>query len=117
MLTSAYILSTNKKDSQLIFSDHGSGTMSPNAAKDVKRAVGDFIMFVIILLIIDILVIVYAVHCTLKCAKAKGWPVYVSLILIFLIFSPGIGFVVGFAMIIYCLAAGCNNPKLSFTFY
>lgn len=108
MLSSAYLLSVNGSSKN---------TMNPKDAKNFKRAVKDIVAFFIATLIIDILFIVWAVHCIIKCSHANGWSSYFTLILILLLFTPVLGFAVCIGVIVYCVASGCDKPKMAFEFY
>jgi hypothetical protein len=94
---------------------HTGGHMS---LKEGEKFVRDFIIFIIVVAIIDILIIILAVHYILECSKAQNWNMWITVILIILLFAPGVGTALGMAIIIYGLAGGCApNPKLSFSFF
>ena len=94
---------------------HTGGKMS---LKEGEKFARDFIIFLIVVAIIDILIIISAVHYILECSKAQNWNMWITVILIILLFAPGIGTALALAIIIYGLAGGCApNPKLSFSFF
>lgn len=81
------------------------------------HAVRDILLVFVLLLVIDIAILVYAIHSAISCGQANNWPTLVVLLLILLMFAPGVGFVVQLGVIIYHLASGCDKPKLAFSFY
>ena len=66
-------------------------------------------MFVL-LIIVDIAILVFAVHYILECSKAHKWSPMVTLLLIAMLFAPGIGGLLSIAIIIYGLTGGCKAP-------
>lgn len=111
-LTTLTALLQNNEE-QFKHKGHTGGNMS---LKEGEKFVRDFIIFIIVVAIIDILILILAVHYILECSKAQNWNMWITVILIILLFAPGIGLVLGFAIIIYGLAGGCartpNFPSL-----
>ena len=79
--------------------------MSPEAAKAAA-----------VIVVIDILLLVLAIHYILKCSKARGWGMGMSILLIAMLFIPGFGPIIAISMIIYGLTGGCK-PPMSFHFF
>jgi len=92
--------------------------VSSNSKKHDTKIFKDVIAIIVLLIIVDIIILIFAIHYILECAKAHNWSPLVTLLLIILLFSPGIGGILSIGIIIYGLSGGCSKPKqLSFSFY
>lgn len=78
---------------------------SYNQSSGTGAALGTVAAIFIVLLIIDIVLLVFAVHFTMKCSKANNWPGWVTFLLIVSFFIPYIGGALSLGMIIYGLVA------------
>jgi uncharacterized membrane protein YphA (DoxX/SURF4 family) len=82
--------------------------------KDVKRA----IYIIIAALIIEILILVFAIRAIFMCQNAGKWNVYVSILLIVGLFLPYVGLPLAIIMIIYanvaCKSAGSLRMRMRY---
>lgn len=60
-----------------------------------------FLTIALLLLVLDIAVMVYAFYCLIDCTRADSMNTVVAVLLGFLMFSPGAGFLVQVGVIIY----------------
>lgn len=98
--------------------DNFEGDTGSSNVKEGDNSFREFIIFLIVIAIIDILIIIIAVHYLLECSKAQGWDMWITTILIIMLFAPGVGLILAIAIIIYGLAGGCSpSPKMSFSFF
>ena len=75
------------------------------------------IIFLIVLVIVDLIILITAIHYIIECSRMRGWSPLVTLLLIILLFTPGIGGILSIGIIIYGLAGGCKPNKLAFKFF
>lgn len=114
MFLSGFLLSQNSDDS---ITPSGSGNNNSIPAKDIKKFFKDLLVAIIVMVIIDLVLLIWGIHCAVSCGQAKGWNSFLVFLLILFMFIPGFGGIVAISIIVYRYAAGCNKPKLSFTFY
>ena len=79
--------------------------MSPEATKAAA-----------VIVVVDLFLLILAIHYILKCSKARGWGMGMSILLIAMLFIPGFGPIIAISMIIYGLTGGCK-PPMSFHFF
>lgn len=108
MLSSTYLISASAPTSI-------EATPSPQDKKNLRNVV--LIFFA--LLIIDLVILVYSMHCILECSQIKKWPMMLTILLMIMIFIPTIGFLVSLGIIIYYHMAckKVSQPQKSFQFY
>lgn len=69
------------------------------------------IMMILFLLILDIMLIVYAIYCLSDCAKKGKMPIWLAIVLGIMLFSPGVGSFVAIGAIIYHLTVCDKNDE------
>ena len=77
----------------------------------------DFMYTLIVLMVLDLTVLLYAIYCLVECSQNGSWPPYLTILLFILMFVPGLGFATALGVIVYHLAIGCSKPKLAFSFF
>ena len=61
------------------------------------------------LLILDLALLIYSMHCILQCSEFKKWPTMLTILLMVMLFIPSIGFLTSLGVIIYYhLSCGAN---------
>jgi len=107
MLSSAYLLSVKSQPP----------TMDKHAIDNIAGAI---VLTTVVLIVIDLIFLIYAIHCLVQCSQSQKWPVWVTVFLFILLFTPALGFAVCIGIIVYHLASGCKinhdpktNPNLS----
>lgn len=115
----ATVPQTNQNMNMINMSESGSGsfTFNPEQQKNIKNAIKDFLIIIVVYIIIRIIILIWAIHCILTCASSRGWNSLVAFLLIVLLFIPGLGDAICIGIIIYYYASGCHKKNLSFTFY
>ena len=108
MLSSTYLISASAPTSI-------EATPSPQDKKNLRNVV--LIFFA--LLIIDLVILVYSMHCILECSQIKKWPMMLTILLMIMIFIPTIGFLSSIGIIIYYHMACKKDAQMqkSFQFY
>ena len=71
------------------------------------------VTIVILLLLINILFLIWAIRSIFKCQAIKKWSVWVSVVLVLMLFMPYIGFAFGIAVIIYASML-CKEEKMMY---
>jgi hypothetical protein len=84
-----------------------SNTTATPSDKDLKRA----IYIIIAALIIEILLLIFAIRAIFMCQNAGKWNVYVSVLLILGLFLPYVGLPIAILLIIYANVA-CKSTTL-----
>ena len=82
-----------------------------------QETLKNIVFTLVVMMVLDIVFIFYAIHCLVECSHAQSWPIWLTLLMFILLFVPGLGFSVSLGIIVYHLALGCGQPKLSFSFY
>ena len=96
--------------------------LNASAAKtgDVAKLAKDILYTVVVLMVLDLVVLFYAIYCLVECSQNQSWPPYFTVLLFVLMFVPGLGFATALGVIVYHLAVGCGKSKstnLAFSFY
>ena len=103
MLSTALLMSNKPAD------DDKSKKMTPQQARG-------FLLIFVLLLIIDLALLVYTLYCLFECKLQ--W--YINVLLLLLLFTPGLGFVVSLSIIVYhytnCRKA-VSVPAFEFEFF
>ena len=108
MFSSAILLANN---------GNNEGLTGPSGPMD-KTIARDLIVLVVVAVIIDLVVLIFAIHYILECAKNNKWNPLITLLLIMMLFLPGIGGALAIAIIIYGVTGGCKPAQpLSFSFF
>ena len=84
---------------------------------EAQAAINKIMIFIIVFLILDLIFIVYAIHCLISCVHAKLIPTWALVVLILLFFVPGLGFIICIGVIVYfhsvCKYAGTPGAPMS----
>ena len=102
-----------------------SGAQAPTKDSDGKililpapqESLKNIVFTLVVMMVLDIVFLFYAIHCLVECSHSQSWPIWLTLLLFILLFTPGLGFTVALGIIVYHLAVGCSQPKLAFSFY
>lgn len=70
------------------------------ADHDIK----DVLTMILVLLLIDIIISLYAIYCLSICVRNGKMPIWLAIILGILIFTPGLGFIISIGIIAYHFA-------------
>lgn len=88
-----------------------------NGNCDGKSISREAIIAIVIFIIIDIFIMCLAIHYIIKCSETRGWGTGMIVLLILLMFVPGIGPIVTLGILLYALFDGCDQKQMSFKFY
>ena len=97
MLASLYYKSLNKVEN----------LDEKNLVSDIRK----FVVTFILLVILDLILMIYAIYCIFKCPLIS---MILKIVLLLLLFVPGIGFIVSVAVIIYFYVTCKNSLKYNF---
>ena len=84
--------------------------------KHKEKVMRDIVIVFFALLILDLAFIIYSVHCIFNCSEMKKWPIMLTILLMIMLFLPGIGTLTALGIIIYNHLS-CQKPLTSFDFY
>ena len=83
-----------------------------NEKQNLVAFIAAYGTFFILLVILDILLIIYAISCLINCQKNGNIPTWLVVLLVILLFTPVTGFFVSVGSIIY-YHMSCKGSKQS----
>ena len=88
-------------------------TPGPLQTEDVKSAVKKVILIFLLLIVLDLVIVIYALYCLFS----SHLPWYLTVLLIVLLFCPYIGFFTAIGVIVYYHVNKKKHNTYSFEFY
>lgn len=93
MLSTTYLISASAPDKN-------DSDKSGDSGEGIKTS-RKMVLIFFVLLVLDLVLLVYSMHCILECSQIKKWPMLLTILLMVMLFMPSIGTLTSIGVIIY----------------